>query len=215
MAKARPIAARWLARQWRKRAGRDGLLGDLPVELGRFLHRRSRDPDGSRQRRADQERDAPAPALQAGLVHQGDGQSRNADREQGADFARRRGQRGDQAAAVRWRPFQQIGDDAGIFAADRETHHAAQQEQQPAGRGADLRMGRQQPPSPASPRSSARPTTAACAGGRCGRRYGRRRPRRAAASDKRWRSRRGWSAATCCRRRRTLATARSRNRGRG
>ena len=55
-----------------------------------------------------------------GLVEQGDGQRRDADREQGADFARRRGQRSDQAAPVRRRAFEQISDDAGIFAADRK-----------------------------------------------------------------------------------------------
>ena len=112
------------------------------MKFGRFLHRRSGDPDGCRQRGADQEGDAPAPALQAGFVHQGDGQCRHADRQQRADLARRRGQRRDQAAPVRRRAFEQIGDDAGIFAADREAHHAAEQEQQPAGRGADLRIGR-------------------------------------------------------------------------
>ena len=37
------------------------------------------------------------------------------------------------------RAFEQIGDDAGIFAADREAHHAAQEEQQPGRPRPDLR----------------------------------------------------------------------------
>ena len=50
----------------------------------------------------------------------------NADREQRADLARRRRERGDQPAPLGPRAFEQVGDHAGIFAADREPHHAAQ-----------------------------------------------------------------------------------------
>ena len=49
-----------------------------------------------------------------------------------ADLARRGGQEAIEAAPMRRRAFQQVGDYPGIFAADREAHHAAQQDQQPA-----------------------------------------------------------------------------------
>ena len=54
-----------------------------------------------------------------------------ADREQRADLARRRRERGDQPAPLGPRAFEQVGDHPGVFAADREPHHAAQGEQQP------------------------------------------------------------------------------------
>ena len=138
------MAPRWLARLCLSGLSGIGAGGLLPVELGRFRHRRAGDPDRARERRAEQEGDAPAPASQAGLVEQSDGERANADREQGADLAGGRGQRSDEAAAMGGRAFEQISDDAGIFAADREAGHAAQEEQQHAGHRPDLREGRQQ-----------------------------------------------------------------------
>ena len=144
MAKARAIAGAVVGEAVAERAVGDGCLAPWRWNSG----------DSSMVERAIQTLPASAaptkkgmrqPQLcEVGLAHRGDGQRRNADREQRADLARGRGRGGDEAAPVRRRAFQQIGDDAGIFAADRETHHAAQQDQQPAGGGTDLRVCRQQ-----------------------------------------------------------------------
>jgi len=78
------------------------------------------------------------------LRQDADGCRRQADREQGADLARCGRQRRDQAATLRSRTLQQVGDDARVFAADGEAHHAAQAEQQPRRRRPDLREGGQE-----------------------------------------------------------------------
>ena len=111
-----------------QRLARDGAFVLLAVELGRFVHRRARDPHARRERRADEERDAPAPARRARArssrltVSAETPTASSAPTSLAAEAEevirpRRRGARA----------FEQIGDDAGIFAADRETHHAAQE----------------------------------------------------------------------------------------
>ena len=82
--------------------------------------------------------------LQVGFGQQRYRHRRDADRQQGADFARCRRQRRDQPAPARIGAFEQIGDNAGVLAADREPHHAAQGKEQPRGRHTDLRECRQQ-----------------------------------------------------------------------
>ena len=197
-----------------KRAFRDRLLGDLPMELGRFLHRRPGDPHGSRERCAEEEGDSPAPARKVRLAHRGDGERGHADREQGTDLARGGGGRCDQPAPVR----------AGRLRADRRPRRYIRRRPRIPSRSAKGSGGR--PPLPrsangsgakrsrASPRSSPRPTAASCAAVPCGRRYGRRRRLRAAASDKRRRNHRARSGATRCpvRRKRGRAPSRSRDR---
>src|SRR5258708_1509868 len=83
-----------------------------------------REPDGGSPCGGDEEGDGPAPAVECAGAHQADGEGRDADREQPADLARRRGGGSDQAALPDGRAFEQIRDDAGIFATDRETHDA-------------------------------------------------------------------------------------------
>ena len=145
MAKARAIAAAVVGEAWRSglcghraRSRWRWNSGDFVASSSGRSTRCRRAPRRPRRGCA-----SPSCARSASLI-EADGQRRDADREQRADLARRRGRGGDQAAPLGRRAFEQIGDDAGIFAADREPHHAAQQEQQPAGRGADLRVGRQQ-----------------------------------------------------------------------
>ena len=123
---------------------RPGAGGALALEVRRFLHGGARDPDAARQARADKERNAPAPAVEIGGRKQMHGQGRDRDGKKAADLAGGGGGGGDQAAPMRRRPFQQIGDHAGIFPAHRKADHAAQGQQQPAGGRADGRVGGQQ-----------------------------------------------------------------------
>jgi hypothetical protein len=127
-----------------ERAVGNGLLPNLAVEFRGFFHGRSGDPDGAGKRRADEEGDPPAPARKVRLANRGDGQRGDSDSEERSDFACGRGGGGDEAAPMRFGAFQQIGDDAGIFPADREPHHAAEQDEQDARGRADLRVGREQ-----------------------------------------------------------------------
>ena len=156
---------------WRS-AWRSGLSGTVPlvalaVEFGRFRASSSGRSTRCRRARRRRRRGCASPSARGRLAH---ARRRSAPRRRPRASRRPRSpprpRRRSARADARRRAFEQIGDDAGIFAADREPHDAAQEEQQPAGRGADRGAGRQAMPSPASPRSSARPTAAACAAGR-------------------------------------------------
>src|SRR6476646_5469708 len=103
-----------------------GALLALALELRALVHGRARDPHRPGERRADKERDPPAPTVEVGVAHQVDGQCRDANREQAADFAGRRSRRSDQPASPYRRAFEEICDVVDIFATDREPHYAAQ-----------------------------------------------------------------------------------------
>lgn len=110
----------------------------------RFAHGGAGDQHRGGEQRAEQEGDAPPPRVQGGTGDEGDGEGSDAGGEQRTDLAGGGGQRGDQAAPLGCGAFDQVGGDAGVFAADGEAHDTAQQQQQRPGGGADLVAGREQ-----------------------------------------------------------------------
>ena len=119
----------------------DGAVGLLADEVGAFVERGAGDEDRGGEGCTEQEGDAPCSGGQGGLAGQGDGCCGEPDREEPADFAGSGGEAGDEAAAVGRGAFDEIGDDPGIFAPDREAHDAAQAKEEDAGERADAGAG--------------------------------------------------------------------------
>ena len=100
---------------------------------------------GDPQHGAEQERDAPAPGFERGGRHRRreTGAHRRAEQDAGAGAARR--QRAQQAAPALWSVLDQEHHRAGVFAADRQPLHHAQQRERDRRQDAERRIARQQP----------------------------------------------------------------------
>ena len=144
MAKERAIPARWLARAWRS-----GTSGTVPCCCWR-----SNSGDSCIVERATQTLAASAAPTKKGMrqpqlcrlgfAHRATVSAETPTASSPPISLAAEADEAMRPRRPRRRAFEQIGNDAGIFAADREAHHAAQEEQQPAGGGTDRGAGRKQ-----------------------------------------------------------------------
>ena len=113
----------------------------LQVEFRRLLQLRAGHQNTAGQNRAERERQPPSPGRHCRFGQQPHCQRRGGHRQQAAHLACRCRKGGDEPAALRRRAFKQVGDNPGIFAADRKPHHTAHGDQQRASGRAHLRRG--------------------------------------------------------------------------
>ncbi len=121
-----------VAQHMPQRRGGNAALAPLTLELRRLVHARACNQDHQCQRGTEEERNAPAPAVQLRGGQQRDSERGNRHRQQRPHFTGCRRQRGHQASSPHGCAFQQVRHHAGVFTADRKRHHAAQYQQQHA-----------------------------------------------------------------------------------